>query len=192
MKLSFHRGCFRTCVFPQSILNFRDKTNRDGRTQSSSRSGRSVITHTLSSQRNAAISEYWISSELLRIYNWTFETRFQRMRSWQTLALSYLESVGVTITNKQHKNSSVVSHICVSIKKVQVNKVDKVQSWNMKKPFSSYMSGQTRGWLCVLGGFILCLSFSADFSYPNINSYLTSYMRNNNTNGYNNYLTWVE
>ena len=59
----------------------------------------------------------------------------------------------------------------------------------MKKLFSSYMSGQTRGWLCVFGGFILCLSFSADFSYPNINSYLTSYMRNNNTNGYNNYLT---
>ena len=74
---------------------------------------------------------------------------------------------------------------------MQVNKVDKVQSesGNMKKPFSSYISGRTRGWLCVLGGFILCLSFSADFSYPNINSYLTSYMRNNNTNGYNNYLT---
>jgi len=60
----------------------------------------------------------------------------------------------------------------------------------MKKPFSSYMSSNTRGWLCVLGGFILCLSFSADFSYPNINSYLTSYMRNNNTNGYNNHLTY--
>ena len=60
----------------------------------------------------------------------------------------------------------------------------------MKKPFSSYMSANTRGWLCVLGGFILCLSFSADFSYPNINSYLTSYMRNRETNGYNNNLTW--
>ena len=50
-------------------------------------------------------------------------------------------------------------------------------------------SSSTRGWLCVLGGFILCLSFSSDFSYPNINSYLTSYMRNNNTNGHNNNLT---
>ena len=50
-------------------------------------------------------------------------------------------------------------------------------------------SSSTRGWLCVLGGFILCLSFSSDFSYPNINSYLTSYMRNSHTNGYNNNLT---
>ena len=40
-------------------------------------------------------------------------------------------------------------------------------------------------WSCVIGGFILLLSFSADFSYPNINTYLTSYMRNNATNGYN-------
>ena len=46
-------------------------------------------------------------------------------------------------------------------------------------------SGPRRGWLSVLGGFILFLAFASDFSYPNINSYLTSYMRNNNTNGYN-------
>ena len=45
-------------------------------------------------------------------------------------------------------------------------------------------------WFCVIGGFILLLSFSADFSYPNINTYLTSYMRNNATNGYNNDLTY--
>ena len=42
---------------------------------------------------------------------------------------------------------------------------------------------------CVIWGFILLLSFSADFSYPNINTYLTSYMRNNATNGYNDDLT---
>ena len=36
----------------------------------------------------------------------------------------------------------------------------------------------------------MLLSFSADFSYPNINTYLTSYMRNNATNGYNNDLTY--
>ena len=50
-------------------------------------------------------------------------------------------------------------------------------------------SSSTQGWLCVLGGFIVCLSFSSDFSYANINSYLTSYMRNSDTNGYNNNLT---
>ena len=47
----------------------------------------------------------------------------------------------------------------------------------------------SKGLQCVIGGFILCLSFSSDFSYPNINSYLTSYMRNSDTNGYNNNLT---
>ena len=62
----------------------------------------------------------------------------------------------------------------------------------MRNPCSRYIGGRTRGWLCVLGGFILCLSFSADFSYPNINSYLTSYMRNKDTNGYNNNLTCVK
>ena len=51
------------------------------------------------------------------------------------------------------------------------------------------LRGSNQGWLCVLGGFLLCLAFSSDFSYPNINSYLTSYMRNNATNGYNNNLT---
>jgi len=64
------------------------------------------------------------------------------------------------------------------------------QDLKLKSTFVKYFSGPTRGWLCVLGGFILCLSFSADFSYPNINSYLTSYMRNNQTNGYNNDLTY--
>ena len=47
----------------------------------------------------------------------------------------------------------------------------------------------SKGVQCVIGGFILFLSFSSDFSYPNINSYLTSYMRNRDINGYNNHLT---
>jgi len=34
-----------------------------------------------------------------------------------------------------------------------------------------------RGVLSVLAGFIVCLSFASDFSYSNINTYLTSYMR---------------
>ena len=53
-------------------------------------------------------------------------------------------------------------------------------------------SGPRRGWLSVLGGFILFLAFASDFSYPNINSYLTSYMRNNNTNGYNPDLSYAD
>jgi len=46
-----------------------------------------------------------------------------------------------------------------------------------------------RGFACVLGGFILCLSFASDFSYPNINTYLISYMR---SNGYNPDLTYAD
>jgi len=42
---------------------------------------------------------------------------------------------------------------------------------------------------CLIGGFILCLSFASDFSYPNLNSYLTSYMR---INGYNPNLTYAD
>jgi len=46
-----------------------------------------------------------------------------------------------------------------------------------------------KGLTCVLGGFILCLSFASDFSYPNVNTYLTSYMR---TTGYNPTLTYAD
>jgi len=42
---------------------------------------------------------------------------------------------------------------------------------------------------CVLGGFVLCLSFASDFSYPNLNTYLTSYMR---TTGYNPGLSYAD
>ena len=52
--------------------------------------------------------------------------------------------------------------------------------------------GPRRGWVSVFGGFILCLAFASDFSYPNINSYLTSYMRNNNTNGHNHDLRYAD
>eukprot|EP00092_Neocalanus_flemingeri_P012275 GFUD01013231.1.p1 GENE.GFUD01013231.1~~GFUD01013231.1.p1 ORF type:complete len:473 (+),score=82.72 GFUD01013231.1:152-1570(+) len=48
---------------------------------------------------------------------------------------------------------------------------------------------QARGVACVLGGFILCLSFASDFSYPNINTYLISYMR---STGYNPDLTYAD
>ena len=60
----------------------------------------------------------------------------------------------------------------------------------IKSKSSSCFKKLSNRWFCVIGGFILLLSFSADFSYPNINTYLTSYMRNNATNGYNNDLTY--
>ena len=59
----------------------------------------------------------------------------------------------------------------------------------MKTQVLKSKSRLSKGVQCVIGGFILCLSFSSDFSYPNINSYLTSYMGNSHTNGYNNNLT---
>jgi len=54
---------------------------------------------------------------------------------------------------------------------------------------ASRLGGPTQGVNCILGGFILCLSFASDFSYPNINTYLTSYMR---SNGYNPTLSYAD
>ena len=45
-----------------------------------------------------------------------------------------------------------------------------------------------RGIFTLIGGFLLCLSFGSDFSFSNINTYLTSYMR---VNGYNDNLREV-
>merc|ERR1711953_235074 len=39
----------------------------------------------------------------------------------------------------------------------------------------------------LLGGFIVCLSFGSDFSYPNLTTYVISYMRQN---GYNQCLAY--
>ena len=48
------------------------------------------------------------------------------------------------------------------------------------------------GGICTLiGGFLVCLSFGSDFSYPNINTYLTSYMRENGHNDGLAYLDFV-
>eukprot|EP00091_Calanus_sinicus_P024411 TRINITY_DN8725_c0_g1_i2.p1 TRINITY_DN8725_c0_g1~~TRINITY_DN8725_c0_g1_i2.p1 ORF type:complete len:287 (-),score=51.23 TRINITY_DN8725_c0_g1_i2:638-1498(-) len=55
--------------------------------------------------------------------------------------------------------------------------------------FTFTKSVPARGLACVLGGFILCLSFASDFSYPNINTYLISYMR---STGYNPGLTYAD
>ena len=57
------------------------------------------------------------------------------------------------------------------------------------RSLSEKLGTSPKGLACLIGGFILCLSFASDFSYPNINSYLTSYMR---TNGYNPNLTYAD
>jgi len=62
----------------------------------------------------------------------------------------------------------------------------------MLRGLARLTEGPKRGWVSVFGGFILCLAFASDFSYPNINSYLTSYMRNNNTNEYNPELRYAD
>ena len=48
----------------------------------------------------------------------------------------------------------------------------------MKISFN-YISTNRPGLLCCLGGFLLCLAQSLDYSYPNLNTYITSYMRRN-------------
>eukprot|EP00092_Neocalanus_flemingeri_P002113 GFUD01002253.1.p1 GENE.GFUD01002253.1~~GFUD01002253.1.p1 ORF type:complete len:322 (-),score=75.54 GFUD01002253.1:455-1420(-) len=59
----------------------------------------------------------------------------------------------------------------------------------MVSQISSWLGGPKKGINCMLGGFILLLSFASDFSYPNINTYLTSYMR---STGYNPTLTYAD
>ena len=46
----------------------------------------------------------------------------------------------------------------------------------MKISFN-YISTNRRALLCCLGGFLLCLGQSLDYSYPNLNTYITSYCR---------------
>ena len=41
------------------------------------------------------------------------------------------------------------------------------------------VSGNPRGYLCVLGSFLLSLALSLDYSYPNLNTYIVSYLRQN-------------
>ena len=43
----------------------------------------------------------------------------------------------------------------------------------------NYISTNRRALLCCPGGFLLCFSQSLDYSYPNLNTYITSYCRKN-------------
>ena len=49
------------------------------------------------------------------------------------------------------------------------------------------MARNKSGTLCTLGGFLLLLCFALDFSYSNLNTYITSYMRRN---GYKSFLIY--
>ena len=59
----------------------------------------------------------------------------------------------------------------------------------MSSKIAAILGVHPKGLSCALGGFILCLSFASDFSYPNLNTYITSYMR---TTGYNPTLTYAD
>ena len=51
-----------------------------------------------------------------------------------------------------------------------IHKIDK---------FTDFLLKNRRGCLCVLGSFLLSLALSLDYSYPNLNTYITSYLRTN-------------
>ena len=49
-------------------------------------------------------------------------------------------------------------------------------------PALKFVSANQSGILVVIGGFLLNVCFSLDYSYANLNSYVTSYMRQNGNN----------
>ena len=51
----------------------------------------------------------------------------------------------------------------------------------MVKPLK-FISENQRGCLCCLGGFLLLIIYSVDYSYSNLNTYMVSYMRQNGHN----------
>ena len=62
-----------------------------------------------------------------------------------------------------------------------------IKSYREKKqPKQEFSVGGVRA---LVRGFLVCLSFGSDFSYSNINTYLTSYMR---VNGYNDNLSHMD
>ena len=46
-------------------------------------------------------------------------------------------------------------------------------------PLAQLVASHRRGCLCTLGGFLLSLALSLDYSYPNLNTYIVSYLRQN-------------
>ena len=60
----------------------------------------------------------------------------------------------------------------------------------MKISFN-YISTNRRALLCVLGAFLLCFSQSLDYSYPNLNTYITSYCRKNGFEAGRGNIVWL-
>ena len=46
-------------------------------------------------------------------------------------------------------------------------------------PLAQLVASHRRGCQCTLGGFLLSLALSLDYSYPNLNTYIVSYLRQN-------------
>ena len=47
------------------------------------------------------------------------------------------------------------------------------------RPLAQLVASNRRGCQCTLGGFLLSLALSLDYSYPNLNTYIVSYLRQN-------------
>jgi len=54
-----------------------------------------------------------------------------------------------------------------------------------------FLSKNRAGVLCTLGSFLLSLALSLDYSYPNLNTYVTSYLRKNGHNPDLNYSNFI-
>jgi len=80
------------------------------------------------------------------------------------------------ITSKTAKKNE---HVYTAIPPQDEQKSSSTKRWRIP----------ARGVCTIIGGFLVCLSFGSDFSYPNINTYLTSYMRQN---GYNDNLAYTD
>ena len=56
--------------------------------------------------------------------------------------------------------------------------MSKLSTMSIKFPLD-FHSANRAGLACCLGSFLLSLALSLDYSYPNLNTYVTSYLRTN-------------
>lgn len=56
--------------------------------------------------------------------------------------------------------------------------MSKLSTMSIKFPLD-FLSANRAGLACCLGSFLLSLALSLDYSYPNLNTYVTSYLRTN-------------
>ena len=68
-----------------------------------------------------------------------------------------------------------------------VSVLDNTMPHQVREQIKSKLAFQ--GVFTLIGGFLVCLSFGSDLSYPNLNTYLISYMR---VNGYNENLSYMD